>query len=447
MVRSKARPAGAGSPSLRAPGCAPHTNNETFMAAIETTTLRTAAPTSTRQQILTVGLLSLNFGILFFDRNALSFVMPFVKPDLGLDNTQVGLTSSALSLAWALSALFVGARADRSGRRKSYLVAATVAFAMCSFLTGLASSFIMLLGSRLLMGLADGGIAPISQSITALAVPRARRGLAMGVMQNFGSNLLGSFAAPVLLVGFAATYGWHNAFFLAGVPGLISAGLLWRFIREPAPLEQPAAVQDQDAPLHIRLREIFHERNIVLCAIIAVLLVSYLVICWTFTPLFLTKVRGFPPGEMSWLMGTLGISATIGSFAVSGISDRIGRKPVMIGASFLGVILPLAALYYSGSIWILAALFFVGWTLNGTFPIFMGTIPSESVRRYHMTTAIALVMGAGEVFGGVLSPALAGRAADIAGLAAPLWIMMGLCTASGLLAFALRETAPARTST
>jgi hypothetical protein len=61
-----------------------------------------------------------------------------------------------------------------------------------------------------------------------------------------------------------------------------------------------------------------------------------------------------------------------------------------------------------------------------------------------MTTAIALVMGTGEVFGGVLSPALAGLSADIAGLAAPLWIMLGLCVMAGVLALGLRETAPAR---
>jgi ACS family hexuronate transporter-like MFS transporter len=424
-----------------------HTNHddELLMLAVESSARGEASPTFGRYQVILVALLSLNFGILFFDRNALSFVMPFVKPDLGLNNTQVGLTSSALSLAWAVSALFIGARADRSGRRKRYLVAATVAFSLCSFATGLANSFFMLVGSRLLMGLADGGIAPISQSITALAVPPARRGVAMGVMQNFGSNLLGSFAAPVLLVGFAAAYGWHKAFYLAGVPGLISALLLWRFIREPEPMAHLAAAQTP--PLRQRLREIFGHRNMPLCAVIAVLLVSYLVICWTFTPLYLTKVRGFAPREMSWLMGTLGISATVGSFAVSGLSDRIGRRPVLIVASFLGLILPLGALYYSGSIWILAALFFFGWTLTGTFPLFMGTIPSETVSRMHMTTAIALVMGAGEVFGGVLSPALAGWAADAAGLSAPLWIMMALCTASGVLALALKETAPALEST
>src|SRR5271156_5976124 len=107
-----------------------------------------------RYQVVMVALLSLNFGILFFDRNALNFLMPFVKPDLALSNTQVGLTSSSLSLSWALAALFVSAAADRSGRRKAYLLGATVAFSLCSFLTGMATSFLMLLGTRLLMGFA-----------------------------------------------------------------------------------------------------------------------------------------------------------------------------------------------------------------------------------------------------------------------------------------------------
>jgi len=51
-------------------------------------------------------------------------------------------------------------------------------------------------------------------------------------------------------------------------------------------------------------------------------------------------------------------------------------------------------------------------------------------------------MGTGEIIGGVLSPSIAGFAADLAGLQAPLWIMLGLAIAGGLLALGLRETAP-----
>jgi MFS family permease len=146
---------------------------------------------------------------------------------------------------------------------------------------------------------------------------------------------------------------------------------------------------------------------------------------------------------MSWLMGTLGISATLGSFAVAGISDRIGRKPVMIVTSLMGVILPLGAIYYTGSVWVLAAIFFFGWALTGIFPLFMATVPSESVDHSRLATAIALVVGIGEVLGGVFSPTVAGWAADMEGLSAPLWIMFGLCIGAGLLAMGLRETAPA----
>jgi ACS family hexuronate transporter-like MFS transporter len=400
-----------------------------------------AARPDSRYQVLMVGLLSVNFGILFFDRNALNFLMPFVVPDLHLTNTQVGLTASALSFAWAISGFVVGAASDRTGRRKIYLVSATFAFSICSFLSGLASTFVLLLASRLLMGIAEGGVLPISQSMTAASVSAERRGLAMGVMQNFGSNLFGSFFAPVLLVTFATEFGWHRAFFIAGAPGLVSAFLLLWLIREPSRVPVQATTE---VVAKVGFAEVFAHRNIILCAIIAVLLVSYLVVCWAFMPLFLTQVRGFSPDTMKWLMGTLGISSALGSFVVPGLSDWIGRKPIMIAVPLLGVILPLGAMYYAGSAWILAVIFFFGWALNGVFPLFMGTIPSETVSARHVATALGLVMGTGEVLGGTFSPAIAGRAADLSGLSAPLWIMTGLCTVAGLLAFGLRETAPRR---
>ena len=388
-------------------------------------------------QVLLVALLSLNFGIVFFDRNALNFLMPFTQPDLRLSNTQVGILAGALSLTWALAAFGIGYISDRTGHRKRWLILATLAFSACSFLSGIAASFAMLLGARLLMGVAEGGIMPISQSMVAAQIRPEHRGLAMGVTQNFGSNLLGSFVAPVLLVNVAAAYGWRHAFFLAGAPGLIAALLLWRCVREPSePLPSHAATGK------LTMRAALRERNVWICAVMGVLLVSYLVVCWAFMPLYLTRVRGFDAATMGWLMGTLGISATIGAFAISALSDRIGRRPVMIVMPLLGVILPLGAMFFDGSVWVLAAIFFVGWGLNGVFPLFMATIPSESVDPLHTATVLGLCMGTGEVIGGVLAPFVAGVAADRAGLQAPLWMMLCLTLVGGVLAFGLRETAP-----
>jgi predicted MFS family arabinose efflux permease len=383
-----------------------------------------------------VALLSLHFGILFFDRNALNFLMPFVQPDLGLTNTQVGLLASALSFTWAASGFLIGNYSDRSGKRKSVILAGTVAFCICSVGSGLATSFGLLFLSRLVMGFAEGGVLPISQSLVAREVAPEHRGLAMGVTQNLGSNLLGSAAAPLLLVPLAVAYGWRTSFYLAAIPGLITAVIIYFYVKEPPPA--PASERRET----LTLRMAFRERNIQLCAVISVLLVSYLVVCWSFMPLFLTQFRHFSNETMGWLMAALGISAGVGSFAVPALSDRIGRRPVLIFFPLLGVILPLGALYFSGSLWVLAAIFFFGWGLNGVFPLFMGTIPSETVDPRHVATALGLVCATGEILGGVLSPFVSGYAADRFGLQAPLWIMFGLCILAGLLAFGLRETAP-----
>lgn len=387
-------------------------------------------------QTLLVFLLSLNFGILFFDRNALNFLMPFVQPDLGLNNTQVGLLGSALSLTWALAALTVGGYSDRSGHRKAIIIAAGIAFSLCSVVSGLASSFLMLAAARLLMGVSEGGVMPVSHAIIAAEVAPARRGLAMGVGQNLGSSLLGSTVAPLVLVPVALYFGWRNAFFLAAVPGLISTFLIWRLVQDPE-----RQVHHVEAA-RMTLGDILRERNLVLCALIAILLVAYLVICWAFMPLFLTSRRHFAPETMSWLMAVLGVSAALGSFAVPAISDYIGRKPVMIAVPLIGVILPLGALYWSGPVWLMAAIFFLGWSLNGVFPMFMATIPSETVDARRMTTAMGFVMGTGEILGGVIGPLVAGWIADATSLDAPLWLMLGLSVVAGLLALGLRETAP-----
>jgi predicted MFS family arabinose efflux permease len=296
----------------------------------------------------------------------------------------------------------------------------------------------MLLGTRLLMGAAEGGIMPISQSLIASEVDARHRGLAMGVAQGLGSSLLGSFVAPVMLVSFATAFGWRHAFFLAGAPGLVMALLMAWLIRAPRDSERAARSVEEGS-----FRVALAERNVVLCAVLSILLVSYLVVCWAFMPLYLTRSRGYDAQTMGWLMGTLGISATLATVAIPALSDRIGRRGVMILMPFIAVALPLAAMYYSGPAWTLAAIFFVGWLVTGVFPLFMATVPSESVDPRHIASALGICMGSGELIGGVLAPFVAGYWADVSGLQAPLWIMAALALSAGVVAFGVRETRPA----
>ncbi len=393
---------------------------------------------SSGYQMLLVFLLSLNFGIVFFDRQALNVLMPQVQPELMLTGTQIGLIAGGLSFSWAIAAFFVGRLSDTLGKRKVLLIGSTIAFSLCSFLTGLASSFALLFGARLLMGVAEGGVMPISHAMVASEVDPAKRGLAQGVAQNLGSNLLGSFAAPAVLVPLALIYGWQEAFYLAGVPCLLSALLMWFLLKEPAKLPPPT-----EAVAKMSMLDALKIRNIWIVVVFGILMVAHFVITWAFMPLYLSQAKGYDIETGGWIMSSLGIAAAIYAFAISGLSDRIGRKPVMVVLPFLSLVGPLAALYYDGPATILVALFFVGWAVNGTFPIFMATIPSESVDAHHHATVLGLAMGACEILGGVFGPPIAGVLNDSFGADAFLWLMMGLALVSGFVAMGLRETAPA----
>jgi MFS family permease len=389
-------------------------------------------------------LLGLTFGFLFFDRNAAGNLVPFITNDLKLNNTQIGLVTSALSLTWAISAYAFGAWSDRIGVRKPFLLASVLSFSLCSFMSGIAQSFGVLLASRLLMGLAEGLYLPVAMAIMLAVSTEKRRGLNMGVMQNLFSNLLGSFAAPLVLVWIAEHYNWRASFFIAGIPGLICALLIWKYVREPERTTPSARADAPAGERHMGLAQMLRVRNVWLCVLISCFMVPWMVLAWAFMPIFYTSYRHIAPSDMGGLMSVLGISAAVGAFLVPALSDRFGRKPIMIGGSFLGVLVPIAALYYPGPLPILGALIFIGWLASGVFPLFMGTIPAESTSPRYVATAMGLIVGIGEITGGFGGPALAGWMADRTSLAAPFVMQAGCAVMGGVLSLFLVESAPAK---
>jgi MFS family permease len=390
-----------------------------------------------------IWVLTITFGFVFFDRNAANFLMPFIADDLHFNNEQVGWVASALSFTWAVASFLGGWYSDRTGNRKTLLLITVVAFSLCSFASGLASSFVTMISARLLMGLAEGPILPIAQSLVAIESTAAKRGNNMGVMQNFGSNLLGSFVAPLILVAIAATFNWRWAFYLAGVPGLIMALLIALYVRQPAAAIAPSTSAAAPAK-NMGFREMMQHRNMWLCMLMAIFMVAWMVLGWAFLPLFYTKVRLISNAQMSYLMSVLGLSAAFFSFVVPALSDRFGRRPVIVIFNFIGLLVPLAALHFHGSLFELGALIFFGWSASGTFPLFMGTVPSETIPARYVATSLGMVVGIGEILGGVGAPAISGRAADHYGLQAPLIIMAGCAVVGTVLALFLRETAPIR---
>jgi predicted MFS family arabinose efflux permease len=243
-----------------------------------------------------------------------------------------------------------------------------------------------------------------------------------------------------VLVAIAQAFSWRAGFYVAAAPGLLCALLVMFLIREPK-VVAVSMTRERGSWL-----ELLRYRNIWVCIAVSIVMVAWMVLGWVFLPFAYPALRGLDDSVTSYLMSLLGISAVVFAFIVPGLSDRIGRRPVVIAFNAIGIIVPLAALYFGGSPWLLGALVFVGWAASGAFPIFMATIPSETIPSHLLATAIGAVIGVGEILGGVSAPTLAGRAADLHGMQWPMYIMAGCAAAGAFFALFLRETAPAKKS-
>ena len=385
-----------------------------------------------------LAVLTATFGVVFLDRAALNFLAPFVAKDLGLNNTQIGMLASGLAITWAISGIGIGRLCDRIGNQRLVLTVCIIVFSLCSVLSGIAGSFGTLLLSRLLMGLAEGPALPVAQTLLAQASSPARRGINMGLMQQFGSNVLGAFIAPMILLYIASHFGWRNAFFLAGLPGLACAALVWRTVRNPPP--GPTAAATGAFPISSALRY----RNIVICMAIAGLSLAWVSLCFVFLPLYFIKVAGFAPTTMGVLMSLLGASAVVASIVVPALSDRLGRKPAVLIVFALSMALPLGVGFSGTSVVLIGLSVFVGFLATGAASLVMATIPTETLPSPNVAAVVGLIVGTGEIFGAFAGPILGGLVADRYGLASTLWLQGGFVVAIFGLGCLLVETAPVK---
>jgi predicted MFS family arabinose efflux permease len=378
-------------------------------------------------------LLSVTFGLVFVDRFALVYLTPYIAKDLNLSNTQIGILVSALSLTWALSGYFSTAWAEANNKKKSVFIGAVILFSVCSISSGLTAGFAGLLIARLLMGLFEGPALPLIQSFLARESTPSRLGFNMGALQSFGSTLFGFILAPLVLVFLADKLGWRSAFYIAGAPGLIMAFLCWKFIR-PATAASIKKVEENS----LSFSNILAFKNIKLAIILSCLFMTWLNSCMTFMPQYFTTVQGFSEAEMGKTMGLMGLSSFVSGIVVSILSDKFGRKPIIIFFVLVGIFFPLGILFLKDSGVQIPAMF-IAYFMFGTFPIVLSVIPYQTVPKHSVGKTIGLIAGSGELVGGMLAPFLGGVAADKYGLSAPFWIAFGAAVLALIFTFFLEE--------
>ena len=385
------------------------------------------------QELKSVAILSAGFGLVGIDRFLISTMFPTIAKELHLNYGDIGTITGALAIAWGLSALVMGNISDRIGQRR-VLVGSLIVFSLLIGLSGLAASLFGLVMVRVVMGFADGAFTPASIAATINASPPERRGRNVGFQQNM-NNLLGLALAP-LLVAYLLSHGvdWRYIFSIFVIPGLLVAWATWRIIPQSVATRNSEGSVDDWA-------NVLKYRNIRLLMVGMLCWLTCLITSAAFLPNYLLDHLKLAPGAMGTVMSAIGFGALTGTIVLSMLSDRIGRKPVMIISS-IGAFVGLVVLGNIGNnaALLFACLFAVHFFNFGMIVLTVGPIATETVPIGLITTASGMVIAAGELLGGGLAPIIGGQVAEKFGIDHILWLPTIMMAIGIMLSCVLVET-------
>ncbi len=173
---------------------------------------------SNRRRWSIVGLLFSASMINYMDRATISYALPVISEDLGLDPTGKGLVLSAFFWSYAFMQIPIGWGADRLNLKWLYAGMFAIWSLACG-LAGTAGSLAVLMVLRIILGFGESVYLPGGMTVVSRLFPPKERGLPSG-MFDFGTRsglVLDAILIPWLIV----TYGWRNMFYIVGFTALI----------------------------------------------------------------------------------------------------------------------------------------------------------------------------------------------------------------------------------
>ena len=389
-----------------------------------------------------VALLSLGFGLVGVDRFMVMPMFPVMARDLGLDYQDMGHIAAALALAWGVAAIFIGNISDHIGRRK-VIIPALIIFSLLAGVSGLATGVGSLLLIRALMGVAEGAFTPASITATMEASNPKRHGMNVGI-QQMAMPLLGLGVAPIVVTQLLQFVDWRWIFLLVSLPGFVCAYLVYRVLRDRDPKAMAVHTATHDAAAH-QWTDVFNYRNVLLNMVGMLCWLTCLMVTSALLPNYLTDYLHLSVQQMGFVLSAVGVGAAVGTVVMPAVSDRVGRKPVMV-VSVLGAMGFLYLMMQAGPNpgQLFLYLFMAHFFNFAAICLTVGPISAESVPVRLMATATGLVVGVGELFGGAAMPAIAGFVAKTYGIQYILHLAMGALLVGLVVALALKETAPCR---
>ncbi|MCL6587108.1 MAG: MFS transporter [Anoxybacillus sp.] len=161
-------------------------------------------------------------------------VLPFFAENIGASPTELGLLMAVYSLMQLLFAPVWGRLSDRYGR-KPFLLLGIIGLTLSFFLFAIANTLSMLFVARILGGVLSAATMPTATAYVADVTSVEERGKGMGMI---GAAIGLGFIFGPAIGGILSKNDLHTPFWLAGCLSLVTALLVFVFLKESLPKEK-----------------------------------------------------------------------------------------------------------------------------------------------------------------------------------------------------------------
>jgi len=360
--------------------------------------------------------------------------------ELRLSDTQLGSLMTGFIIVYMIAAPLFGSLGDARSRTRLLGLGVAI-WSVATALAGLATSYASLFAARAAVGVGEAAYGTISPALLADYFPRERRGRVFAVF--FAAIPVGS-ALGYIVGGLVDHYfGWRQAFFVAGVPGLVLAALALRLYDPPRGAQDSAA----GSASHAHALSLGGAARAAYAALVGnrpYMLTVLGYAAYTFaigalafwTPSFLERTRGIPKAQATVQFGAIVVvTGFIGTYAGGWIGDyflRVSRQAylwvsglvtlVAAPLTLLALAAPRPAVYWTAIVAAELCLF------ASTGPINSAIV--NVVSPHMRATAVALSIFTIHLLGDVPSPSLVGVLSDTrslgeAVLIIPLAVLVG----------------------
>jgi MFS transporter, ACS family, hexuronate transporter len=260
----------------------------------------------------------------YIDRQIVSVLKPTLKAEFALNDAGYAWLANIFTVCYATMYPVGGWLVDQFGARRM-MFAGIVAWSTACLGAGLTRTIAPFAFFRGMLGLAEPIAFPAQLRVVTIWFPGALRATANSLC--IAGTSIGTILAPILIARLTNNFGWHAAFLVPAVLGLIVAALWWAIYRDPPPEVAAAAVADNPAPgARFTWAQLWRTRTlwgILLCRFISDP-VWYFCLFWL--PGYLQESLGLTlqqTGNVAWIPY---LAADLSAIATAAWSDRLVRR-------------------------------------------------------------------------------------------------------------------------